>query len=128
MLDMLPFPRITESKTEKQQIAELVSYLTQFKETLEFALMNISSDNLSPGLISKLNSLGADIEQSNTVREDEVAQVKAQALTVSDVCNSELFKLSVESETSKFISFNVNFETGHLEYALTNDEEVNNGL
>ena len=127
MLDMLPFPRITESKTEKQQIAELVSYLTQFKETLEFALMNISSDNLSPELVNKLNSLGADIERSNTVREDEVAQVKAQALTVSDVCNSDLFKLAIESETSKYISFNVNLETGHLEYATSN-EEVNNGL
>ena len=127
MFDMLPFPRVTESKTEKQQIAELVSYLTQFKETLEFALMNISSDNLSPELVNKLNSLGADIERSNTVREDEVAQVKAQALTVSDVCNSDLFKLAIESETSKYISFNVNFETGHLEYATSN-EEVNNGL
>ncbi len=127
MFDMLPFPRVTESKTEKQQIVELVSYLTQFKETLEFALMNISSDNLSPELVNKLNSLGADIERSNTVREDEVAQVKAQALTVSDVCNSDLFKLAIESETSKYISFNVNFETGHLEYATSN-EEVNNGL
>ncbi len=122
---MFPFPRV-EGKTEKEQIEELVNYLTQFKETLEFALMNISSDNLSAELISKLNSLGADIEQSNAVREDEMAQVQSQALTVSDVCNSELFKLSVKSETSKNISFNVNFETGHLEYATSN-EEVNNG-
>ena len=126
MVDMLPFPRVTEGKPEKQQIAELVNYLTQFKETLEFALMNISTDNLSAELVSKLNSLGADIEQSNALREDEVAQVKSQSLTVSDVCNSELFKLSVESEASKYISFNVNFETGHLEYATSN-EEVNNG-
>ena len=126
MVDMLPFPRVTEGKPEKQQIAELVNYLTQFKETLEFALMNISTDNLSAELVSKLNSLGADIEQSNALREDEVAQVKSQSLTVSDVCNSELFKLSVESEASKYISFNVNFETGHLEYATSN-EEVDNG-
>ena len=127
MIDTFPFLRVT-GRNEKEMIEEIINYLTQFKETLEFELTSISSDNLSSELISKLNSLGADIKQSNTVREDEMAQVQSKALTVSDVCNSDLFKQSVESETSKYISFNVNFETGHLEYALANEGKVNNGL
>ncbi len=118
MVDMLPFPSIREGRPEAQ-ISELVSYLIQFKETLEFALMNISTENLSPELVNKLNELGADIEKSNTRREEEVAQVSVKTLTVSDVCNSELFKDAIASETSKNISFNVNFETGHLEYAMS---------
>lgn len=118
MVDMLPFPRVI-GNTPEEQISELLNYLIQFKETLEFALMNISTENLSPDLVNKLNELGANIEKSNTDREDEVAQISTNALTISDVCNSDLFKLSVESEASKYISFNVNFDTGHLEYAIS---------
>ena len=68
MVDMFPFPRIT-GDTPNQKIAELISYLVQFKETLEFALMNISFENLSPDLISKLNELGADIKESKENKE-----------------------------------------------------------
>ncbi len=124
MVDMLPFPRVSGG-TPEEQIASLVAYLTQFKETLEFALMDISTDNLSADLVNMLNELGAGIEKSNAEREDEVAQISTNALTISDVCNSELFKDAIASETSKYISFNVNFETGHLEYNIS--EEVNNG-
>lgn len=125
MLDMFPFPRIKEGQPE-EQIADIINYLIQFKETLEFALMNISTENLSPDLITKLNELGADIEKSNTAREEEVAQVSVKSLTIPDVCNSDLFKDAVRSEASRYISFNVNFNTGHLEYNVSN-EEVNNG-
>lgn len=123
MFDIFPFPRIT-GNTPEEQIAELSNYLIQFKETLEFALTNISAENLSPDLINKLNELGADIEKSNEERESEVAQISINSLTVSDVCNSDLFKLAVKSMLSQYISFNVNYETGHLEYALSS-EEVN---
>ena len=117
MVDILPFPRIMGNTPEKQ-INELTNYLIQFKETLEFALMNISTDNLSADLVEKLNSLGADIEKSNKNREEEIAQVSTKTLTVSDVCNSDIFKSSVKKEISS-ITFNVNHETGHLEYAAT---------
>ncbi len=126
MVDIFPFPRIPSGNPESQ-IAELVNYLIQFKETLEFALMNISTENLSPDLLNKLNELGADIQTSNEAREEEMTQVSVNALTIPDVCNSDLFKNVVKSEASKYVSFNVNFDTGHLEYAVT-DEEVNNGL
>lgn len=107
MYDILPFPLIT-SKTSEGQINELLLYLTQFKETLEFALMNISVDNLSQDLVEKLNALGADIEKSNESREDEMTQFNNNALTKSDVVN-----------TISAITFSVNFDTGKLEYFMS---------
>lgn len=116
MVDAFPFPRITEETSEKQ-IKQLVDYLIQFKETLEFALTNISTENLSPELISKLNELGADIQKSNDAREEELAQLTVDTLTISDVCESNTFKDAVKSEVKKHsVTINVNTETGHLEY------------
>ena len=115
MVDMLPFPRVMGDTPEKQ-IAELVNYLIHFKETLEFALMNISTENLSQDLITTLNDLGANIEQSNLDREDEITQMSNNALTISDVCNSDVFKMAVNDEIKDYVTFNVNYETGHLEY------------
>lgn len=118
MVDVLPFPRITETTAEKQ-VGELVNYLIQFKETLEFALINISTENLSPDLVNKLNELGADIKKSNETREEELAQLTTgSTLTISDVVSSNTFKEAVKSEVSG-ITFNVNFETGHLEYTMS---------
>lgn len=125
MMDMLPFPKAT-GNTPEEQIASLITYLTQLKETLEFAFMDISTDNLSPELVNMLNELGAGIEKSNAEREDEVAQISTNALTISDVCNSDMFKDAVAIEQTKDITFNVNFNTGELEYT-TSSEEVNNG-
>ena len=100
MIDIFPFPRISANTTEGQ-IAQLVDYLVQFKETLEFALMNISTDNLSSDLIAKLNDLGADIEKSKEERVENFAQVSNNALTVSDVCNSDVFKMAVQNELTE---------------------------
>ena len=103
MIDTFPFPRITANNAEGQ-IAQLVDYLIQFKETLEFALMNISTDNLSSDLVAKLNDLGADIEKSKEERIENFAQVSNNALTVSDVCNSEVFKMAVLNEMESWIA------------------------
>lgn len=117
MVDILPFPRISKG-TPEEQISDLTNYLIQFKETLEFALTNISTDNFSADLIERLNALGADIKLSNTNREEEIAQVSSKSLTVSDVCNSDVFKSSVASQISN-ITFSVNFSTGRLEYTTS---------
>lgn len=100
MIDIFPFPRITANNAEGQ-IAQLVDYLIQFKETLEFTLMNISTDNLSSDLVAKLNELGADIEKSKEERVENFAQVSNNALTVSDVCNSDVFKMAVQNEMTE---------------------------
>lgn len=93
MYDMLPFPNITATDA-KEQVAQINNYLIQFKETLEFILTNISADNLSKDLLDKLNSLGADIEKTNTIREEEMQQVSNKTISVSDVINSSMFQAS----------------------------------
>ena len=113
MLDLLPFPRFSSSSAEKQ-VAELTSYLIQFKEDLEFILRNISEENLSADLLAKLESGGGGV-QLGGMKEDELAQVAGKSLTVSDVCNSGIFKSAVKSEVSS-ITFSINFSTGYLEY------------
>lgn len=77
IIDTFQFPSVS-GNTPEEQIASLVKYLTQFKETLEFALMNISEDNLSPDLVNRLNELGARIERDKEEREDEVAQLSEE--------------------------------------------------
>lgn len=144
MYDMLPFPRIV-GKTSEEQIAEINLYLIQFKETLEFILSNISTDNLSDELINKLNSLGAEIERKSQDVSDHVQQVSNKALTLYDVINSELFNTAVDNKGKEVhsvleksldgklkemeesldesvkdevdkVKFTVNFDTGLLEY------------
>lgn len=96
MYDMLPFPNITATNIA-EQTAQINNYLIQFKETLEFILTNISTDNLSPELIDKLNGLGADIEKTTEEATEQIQQVSNKAITVSDVINSQAFKSAVDS-------------------------------
>ena len=96
MYDMLPFPHFTASTVE-EQTAQINNYLIQFKETLEFILTNISAENLSPELVRKLNSLGAEIEKTTEETTEQLQQVSNKAITVSDVINSKAFKTAVEN-------------------------------
>lgn len=96
MYDMLPFPNIN-SKTPEEQIVQINNYLIQFKETLEFILGNIGIDNLSQDLINKLNTLGADIKKNEENKEEQLQQISQKNLTVSDVINSDDFKLALEN-------------------------------
>ena len=140
MLDRLPMPHITATKTE-EQIAQVRDYLFHLKEELEFILMNISEDNLSSDLINKLNSLGVDIENNKSENEDQLQQMSAKTLTVNDVVTSVLFDVEVTARVPKVSeiveqtlgnaefeerlstkvedaipTFTINFENGNLEY------------
>lgn len=97
MYDILPFPSMN-GKNVEEQVAELNAYLIQFKETLEFILTNISIDNLSQDLVSKLNELGAEIEKSNDDRDDQIQQVSNKTLTVLDVINSPAFNEAIPNK------------------------------
>lgn len=112
MMDRLPFPHITAT-TPEGQVSQIREYLFQFKEELEFILMNLSEDNLSQGLVDKLNSLGADIEKNITDTEEQTQQLSNNMLTVSDVVNSPVFASAVKGMMPVF---RVNFENGNLEY------------
>jgi hypothetical protein len=121
MYDMLPFPNITATDA-KEQVSQINNYLIQFKETLEFILTNISVDNLSQDLINKLNSIGAEVEKTQVVREEELQQVSHRIITVSDVINSPMYEESLNeriptaSDVITAMDLKVNYETGELEY------------
>lgn len=117
MYDMLPFPNLSGG-TAEEQVAQINNYLIQFKETLEFVLANISIDNLSQDLVDKLNTLGADLEKSIEDRDDQIQQVSVKTLSVSDVINSSAFQLALEQNKTK-VQFNVNFDTGNLDYEVS---------
>ena len=97
MYDLLPFPTFAATETT-DLVAQLNNYLMQFKETLEFVLTNISTDNLSPDLIARLNDLGAEIVKSNEERDEQIGQVSGKNLTISDVINSSAFKQAIPSK------------------------------
>lgn len=123
---MFPFPPTTGTNAE-EKVAEIINYLIQFKETLEFALTNISSENLSPDLLKRLNELGANIEKSDSNREEEIIQISNNSITVSDVINSDLFKAEIKNEVGNItigkITFSVNYDTGHLEFTIQKEGE-----
>jgi hypothetical protein len=96
MYDVLPFPNIT-AKDVEGQTAQINNYLIQFKETLEFILSNISTDNLAPELVEKLNSLGAEIEKTTEESTEQIQQITNREISVSDVINSQAFKSAVEN-------------------------------
>lgn len=100
MYDLLPFPNITATDAT-ELMAQINNYLIQFKETLEFILTNISTDNLSPDLITKLNDLGAEIEKSNEERDEQINQVTNNYITISDVINSNAFEQALDSAIPK---------------------------
>lgn len=100
MYDMLPFPNITATDA-KEQASQINNYLIQFKETLEFILMNISVDNLSQDLINKLNDLGAEVKKSQTTMEEEVQQVSKKAITASDVVNSAVYQADMNAREAQ---------------------------
>lgn len=100
MYDMLPFPNITATTVE-EQAAQINNYLIQFKETLEFILTNISTENLSHELVDKLNSFGAEIEKTTEEATEQIQQVSNKAITVSDVINSGAFNAALDSAIPK---------------------------
>ena len=101
MYDILPFPNILSGSAEAQ-VVQINNYLIQLKEALEFVLTNISTENLSQDLITKLNNLGVDVEKSKEVRDDQLIQIVNKTLSISDVINSEAFKLSIKESSPIF--------------------------
>jgi hypothetical protein len=85
------------STTPETQIEELVVYLVQLKEELEFILSNISEDNLSEALRKRLEGLGVSIGASNKNRKDELLQVTSRLVSVRDVVGSDVFKEAVKN-------------------------------
>lgn len=100
MRDLLPFP-LLRGKLPETQIEELVTYLVQLKEELEFILSNISEDNLSEGLKKRLNGLGESIGTNTTKSEDELLQVTSKILSARDIVGTDVFKEAVRDIINK---------------------------
>lgn len=118
MRDILPFPNIAPS-SPAEMAAQINTYLATFKETLEFVLTNITTENLSQDLVNRLNELGAQIEKADEVRNDQVQQVTQKMITVSDVMNSAAFKAhtkSMEEYTDKKLD--------ELDYIVSGEQTV----
>lgn len=76
----LPYPNLL-ARTDEEKIEELVRYLIQFRERLEFILSDIGTDNLSPELATKIASING--------------------ISVQDVVESPIFTEAVKSIISK---------------------------
>jgi hypothetical protein len=129
MFDILPFPNIT-AKDPEERITQVIDYLYQFREELEFLLTNISTDNLSPelqariGALKRTNTGGFTDEQTERLGQ----MASGGSLSVSDVMNSAAFKAHEEStkdyvkRTFEGLSFTVDYDTGVL-YMIKETQE-----
>lgn len=127
MFDILPFPNIT-AKEPEERIGQVVDYLLQFKEDLEFILTNLTTDNLSPELQAKINSKTT----KDVFSDDQMEQLSQMrgGISVSDVLNSAAFKAYSDSVDKKIdgvldgISFYLDYTTGELYYKLEEKDET----
>lgn len=127
MFDTLPFPNMT-AKDAEERSKQTIDYLLQLREELVFIL-----DSIVSGEYGKLTT---QVTQATEVI-DKVMNTSKDVLTIAEVINSAAFKAaingvldSVSEEVEKRlpdevakqmpdITFNVNFETGNLEYTTS---------
>lgn len=89
MID-LPFPPILNGEPE-EQIQLIYNYLFQMKESLEFTIDNIGSDNLSTQLIVQIETIQSMIKSANESAEHAQIMAQKNGITIEDVISSELF-------------------------------------
>lgn len=99
MID-LPFPPILNGEPE-EQIQLIYNYLFQLKESMEFTIDNIGSDNLSTQLIGQIETIQSMIKSANESAEHAQSMAQKNGITVQDVVTSELFITTLQAlETS----------------------------
>lgn len=89
MFEFLPHPEI-RATTVAELNGQINDYLFRLKEALEFELSSIDIDNLSPEFRKKLDAIGVDITSINEVKDNEMAQVATNFITIEDVIDSYL--------------------------------------
>lgn len=121
MFDILPFPNITATTVE-EQVAQINNYLIQLKEALEFALADISVDNLSTDLLATLSSIDSNIKSVKEEQDNQLQQVAGKTLTVYDVINSEAFKTCLPKKYLVSVVEEEDAETGAKTYTFTDSD------
>lgn len=89
MFEFLPHPEI-RATTVAELSGQINDYLFRLKEALEFELSSIDIDNLSPEFRKKLDAIGVDITSINEAKDNEMAQVATNFITIEDVIDSYL--------------------------------------
>ena len=125
MFDILPFPNITAKETD-ERVAQVIDYLLQFKEDLEFILTNLTSENLSPELQSKIASLKTSSELFTDEQSEQISQTaKKGGVTAVDILSSTEFIKYAEDATAY-----VNRKVDDLDYIVSGEQtktSVENG-
>lgn len=88
MLDMFPYPNITEKEPSKQ-ISQIKTYLLQLKEALEFAFMGMSDENLA-----NMNALTDRLNTADEQNVDTMSQVSSRMTSETDNTMSSIEQLS----------------------------------
>ena len=96
MVDLFPYPQIDKSLPVELQTRQIVDYLSQLKQELEFVIASISD--------KEVKFTDAQINQINKMIND--------GLNISEIINSKEFKKAVASD----IDIHLNIETGCIEY------------
>lgn len=100
MFDILPFPNIT-AKEPDERISQVVDYLLQFKEDLEFILTNLTTENLSPELQARIASVKTSTDVFTEEQTEQIGQMKG-GISVFDVLNSSAF-LAYAGNVTKYV-------------------------
>lgn len=91
----IPFPNVG-GNNDTERIEQIVAYLLQLRDELDFILSNITLDNLSKEVLEKIESVNQNIKKTEETQEDQIQQVLNSVLKVDDVLNSKQFKNVLE--------------------------------
>ena len=97
MQQLLTMPMLNGDATT--QLSQMRSYLIQLREQLEFALNNISVNDMEANTKMQLESLiekTKETENEIYMQEQKIESVKRQIISVSDVVSSETFIKAME--------------------------------
>ena len=74
MFEFLPVLDL-KGKTTVQKVDEMEQYLVKFRKELELVLGNISTENLSPTLLNRIESLEKTVKAETEKRDEEISQL-----------------------------------------------------
>lgn len=77
MFEFLPVIDL-KGKTSAQKIDELEQYLKRFRTELEDILGNISTENLSPALLNRIETLENTVKAESKKRDEEISQLASK--------------------------------------------------
>lgn len=99
MFDRLPYLNLTEKDTEGQ-ISQIVNYLIQLREELEFALSDIGAENLSDSLNEELTKLKA-LSELNSLQADSNTQLVVKVKKTNKDVETMAREAKEEAEEAK---------------------------